>query len=195
MKLTVFESPSEWRRWLERHHDTARELWVGFYKKSSGKPSIITWPESVDEALSFGWIDGVRKSVDDESYTIRFTPRRPRSIWSAVNAKRARELIHMGRMHPAGLKAFEERTQERSGIYSYEKQRLELADTYARKLKANRKAWEFFRAQPPGYQRTAGHWVMSAKKEETRAKRLATLIEDSANGRRIAPLRRPQRST
>jgi uncharacterized protein YdeI (YjbR/CyaY-like superfamily) len=194
MKITFFESPSEWRRWLERHHDEARELWVGFYKKSSGKPSI-TWPESVDEALSFGWIDGVRKSVDDESYSIRFTPRRPRSVWSAVNVKRARELIEMGRMHPAGLKAFEERVQERSGIYSYENQRQELAEGYARKLKANKKAWEFFRAQPPGYQRTVAHWVMSAKKEETRAKRLATLIENSASGRRIAPLARPRRST
>jgi uncharacterized protein YdeI (YjbR/CyaY-like superfamily) len=169
-------------------------LWVGFYKKGSGKPSI-TWPESVDEALSFGWIDGIRKSVDDESYTIRFTPRRPRSIWSAVNVKRARELIEAGRMHPAGLKAFEERVQERSGIYSYEERRQELAEGYVRKLKANKKAWEFFRAQPPGYQRTVSHWVMSAKKEETRAKRLATLIEDSANGRRIAPLTRPRRST
>jgi uncharacterized protein YdeI (YjbR/CyaY-like superfamily) len=189
MKITFFKSPAEWRRWLERNHDTSRELWVGYYKKGSGKPSI-TWPESVDEALSFGWIDGIRKSVDDESYTIRFTPRRPRSIWSEVNVKRARELIEMGRMHPAGLKVFEERVQERSGIYAYENQRRELADSYLGTLKANKKAWEFFRAQPPGYQRTVGHWVMSAKKEETRAKRLATLIDDSANGRRIAPLRR-----
>jgi uncharacterized protein YdeI (YjbR/CyaY-like superfamily) len=148
----------------------------------------------VDEALCFGWIDGIRRNVDDERYAIRFTPRRPRSVWSSVNVKRARELIEMGRMHPSGLKAFEERVPERSGIYAYEQGRQKLAESYERELRANGKAWEFFRAQAPWYQRTAAHWVMSAKREETRARRLATLIDDSANGRRIAPLSRPRRS-
>src|SRR5919205_1152453 len=119
-----FKTPAAFRKWLAANHDKSKELWVGYYKKGSGKPSI-TWPESVDEALCFGWIDGIRKSIDDESYTIRFTPRRPRSIWSAVNVKRARELMETGRMHPAGLKAFEERVSERSGIYSYEQRRQE----------------------------------------------------------------------
>ena len=187
VSITFFESPSAWRGWLERHHDTARELWVGFYKKRSGRPSI-TWPESVDEALCFGWIDGVRKSVDDVSYAIRFTPRRPRSVWSAVNLKRARELLEAGRMQPAGLKAFEARTQERSGIYSYERARHELDDRYERKLRANKKAWEFFRAQAPWYRRTASYWVMSAKKEETQVRRLKHVIENSEKGVRSGVL-------
>jgi uncharacterized protein YdeI (YjbR/CyaY-like superfamily) len=164
---------------------------VGFYKKASGKPSI-TWPESVDEALCFGWIDGVRKSIDESSYKIRFTPRRPGSIWSAVNIKRAGELIELGRMAPAGLRAFDERKEARSVVYSYEQRdSARLEGDYEAQLRANPQAWDFFQAQPPWYQRAASWWVISAKKEETRLKRLATLIEESAQGRTIAPLRRP----
>jgi len=192
MKPTFFATPSEFRTWLEEHHDTAQELWVGFYKKSSGKPSI-TWPEAVDEALCFGWIDGVRKGIDDVSYTIRFTPRKPRSIWSAVNVKRASELASLGLMRPAGLKAFEERAEEKSGLYSYEQENAELNDAYEQQFRANTKAWDFFQAQTAWYRRAAIWWVISAKKEETRLKRLATLIEDSEHGRTIPPLTRRTR--
>jgi len=193
MKPTFFASSSELRQWLAEHHAETKELWVGFYKKSSGKPSI-TWPEAVDEALCFGWIDGVRKSIDDVSYTIRFTPRKPRSIWSAVNIKRAKELTRLGLMRQAGLKAFEKRAEEKSGIYAYEQKNAELDDAYEQQFRANKKAWDFFQAQAPWYQRTATWWVISAKKEETRLRRLATLIEDSENGRTIAGLTRPTRS-
>lgn len=191
MKPTFFRTPADFREWLEQHHDAAPELWVGFHKKGSGRPSI-TWPESVDEALCFGWIDGVRKSLGDESYVIRFTPRRARSIWSAVNVRRVTELTRLGRMRPAGVKAFEARDPARTGVYSFEQPResLTLGAPYKAKLKASKRAWTFFRSQAPWYQRTASRWVMSAKKEETRLRRLAALIEDSARGRRIGPLNR-----
>jgi uncharacterized protein YdeI (YjbR/CyaY-like superfamily) len=189
---TFFGTPADFRAWLDRHHETAQELLVGFFKKDTGKPSI-TWPESVDEALCFGWIDGVRRSFDESSYTIRFTPRKTRSTWSAVNIKRAEDLIRQGRMHPAGLKAFEGRAGERSGIYSYEQERAVLDEADERRFRANKKAWEFFQAQAPWYRRTAIWWVISAKKAETRQRRLDTLIEDSAQGRAIAQLaRRPK---
>ena len=191
MKPTFFATPSEFRRWLEEHHATARELWVGFYKKGSRRASI-SWAEAVDEALCFGWIDGVRKGIDDVSYCIRFTPRKRRSVWSTVNVKRVEELARLGRMHPAGLAAFEERAEERSGIYSYEQEKsVALDEPYARELRANEKASNFFTSQAPWYQRAAAWWVMSAKKEETRRRRLATLIEDSEQGRTVAPLTRP----
>ncbi|WNG43648.1 bacteriocin-protection protein [Archangium minus] len=190
MKPTFFATPAEWRSWLEKHHAREPELLVGFYKRDSGKPSI-TWPESVDQALCFGWIDGVRKRVDDVSYTIRFTPRKARSIWSNVNIKRVQELTRLGLMHPAGLEAFEKRAEDKSGIYSHEqKDNPTFTEEYEKKLKANKKAWTFFQAQAPWYQRSATHWVVSAKKEETRLKRLTTLIEDSANGRTIPLLTR-----
>ena len=189
---TFFQSPVEFRRWLAQHHDTAQELWVGYYKKASGKPSL-TWPESVDEALCFGWIDSVRKSVDDESYINRFTPRKPRSIWSAVNIKHVQRLIALGKMQPAGLKAFEARVEARSGVYAYEQKGQKLDAKYEKPLKANKKAWAFFQAQPAWYQKTASWWVVSAKQEATRLKRLATLIEDSAQGRTIAPLTRKKK--
>jgi len=192
MKVTFFKSPSDLRKWLEAHHATAQELWVGYYKKNSGKPSI-TWPESVDEALCFGWIDGVRKSVDEISYTIRFTPRKPRSIWSTVNIKRARELADQGRMRPAGLKAFQAREENRSGVYSYEQRPPELDGPYAQKLMRNKAAWDFFQAQPPSYRKAAAWWVISAKKEETRLKRLDKLIDDSAQGRTIPPFTRKKK--
>ena len=191
MEVTFFESPAAFRIWLDQHHETAKELWVGFYKKSSGKPSI-TWPESVDEALCFGWIDGIRKSVDDMSYTIRFTPRKPRSNWSAVNITRVAELTRLGRMRLAGRKAFEQRMEAKSGVYSYEQRNMaQLDETSERQFRANRPAWDFFQAQPAGYRQTAIWWVVSAKKEATRLKRLATLIEDSAQGKAIAQLTRP----
>ncbi len=193
MKPTFFSSPSKFRRWLAANHDKDSELWVGYYKIDSGKPSL-TWPESVDEALYFGWIDGIRKSVDEVSYTIRFTPRKPRSIWSAVNIKRATELIELGLMQPAGLKAFQNRQEARSAVYSYEQRGQKLDDAHEKKLRANKKAWAFFQTQPPWYQRAASWWVASAKKEETRLKRLATLIEDSTNGRTVAPLTRKSKS-
>lgn len=191
MDPTFFPTPEDFRAWLEEHHESESELWVGFYKVGTGRPSI-TWPESVDEALCFGWIDGLRKRLDDESYVIRFTPRRPTSNWSAKNLARIEELIAEGRVRPAGLAIYEARDPEKSRIYSFERRKEAKldADQEAR-LRANEAAWEFFRSQPPGYQRTSIHWVISAKREETRTRRLNTLIEDSAAGLRIAPLRRP----
>jgi uncharacterized protein YdeI (YjbR/CyaY-like superfamily) len=184
MKITFFRSPSELREWFEKHHATARELWVGYYKKSSGEPSI-TWPESVDEALCVGWIDGIRKNVDESRYKIRFTPRKPRSIWSAVNVRRARALDADGRMRPAGLAAFAARRENRSGIYSYEQRRAELPEPYARMLRKNRAALAFFEAQPPGFRKQVSWWVVSARKEETRLKRLKKLVDESARGKRV----------
>jgi len=184
MKPRFFKSPADFRRWLEARHTSAPELWVGFYKKDSGKPSI-TWPQSVDEALCYGWIDGIRKSIDEVSYMIRFTPRKSRSIWSAVNIKRAGELVEEGLMHPAGLKAFGVREENRSGIYSYEQRSPELSDEYGKRLKKSPVAWKFFQAQPPSYRKAANWWVTSAKKEETRLKRLDKLIQHSARGERI----------
>lgn len=190
MKARFFRSPSDLRAWFDAHHGTAKELWVGFRKKSSGKPSI-TWPEAVDKALSVGWIDGVRKRIDDVSYTIRFTPRKSGSTWSNGNIKRARALTRLGRMRPAGVNAFQARKKEKSGVYSYEQKRQGLDPGYLTRLKASRDAWRFFNGQPPWYQRAAGRWVMSAKKEETRLRRLETLINDSRRGRTVAPLTRP----
>ena len=184
MNIKFFKSPHDFRKWLDRHHAKIPELWVGFYKKSSGFPSI-TWPESVDQALCFGWIDGIRKSVDEFSYTIRFTPRRKGSIWSAVNIRRAAQLIEMRLMKPTGLHAFEQRKENRSGIYSYEQRSVELETTYSTRLKQNKAAWDFFQAQPASYRKQMGWWIVSAKKEETRYRRLAKLIEVSAQGRRI----------
>ncbi len=190
MKPVFFSTSSEFRTWLARHHDKTPELWVGFYKKSSGKPSI-TWPEAVDQALCFGWIDGLRRSIDLISYTIRFSRRKRASIWSAVNIKRAKELISLELMRPAGLKAFQELTEERSAVYSYEQRRTaRLDDDYERRFRANKRAWRFFQGQPAWYGRTASWWVISAKKEETKLRRLATLIKDSEHGQTIAPLTR-----
>jgi uncharacterized protein YdeI (YjbR/CyaY-like superfamily) len=193
VKPTFFPTPEAFRRWLEKNHERESELLVGFYKKGSGKPSI-TWPESVDQALCFGWIDGVRKRLDDDRYTIRFTPRKRSSNWSAVNIRRATELARLGLMQPAGLRAFEQRTEDKSRIYAYENAARSFPPEYEKQFRANRKAWEWFQAQAPSYQRVVIFWVTSAKKEETRARRLATLIEDSAHGRRVGviPARKPQ---
>lgn len=184
MKPKFFATPAAFRAWLE-HHDKAPELLVGFYKKDSGKPSI-TWPESVDQALCFGWIDGIRKRVDDVAYSIRFTPRKPGSIWSAVNIKRVDELIKMGLVHPAGLKAFEKRDEKKSAIYSYEQRHtVSLTPEYENQFRANKAAWDFFEAQPPGYKKQLTYRIVTAKREETRLKRLAALIDASAQHRRV----------
>jgi uncharacterized protein YdeI (YjbR/CyaY-like superfamily) len=179
-----FKTPSAFRKWLAANQAKEKELWVGFYKMSSGKPSI-TWPESVDEALCFGWIDGLRKSIDGDSYKIRFSPRKRSSIWSAVNIRNVQELIKQQRMQPAGLKAFAARKENRSGIYSYEQRSADLVEPYLGKMKRNKAAWKFFESQPAGYRKQMNWWVVSAKQEETRLKRLDKLIESSAEGRRL----------
>jgi uncharacterized protein YdeI (YjbR/CyaY-like superfamily) len=190
MKIQFFKTPAEFRKCLTTHHAKAEELMVGFYKTKSGKKSI-TWPEAVDEALCFGWIDGIRRSIDETSYQIRFTPRKARSTWSSINIKRVDELMKLGKMQPSGIKAFEKRDEKRSGIYAYEQRGQELPKIYMDRFKENKKAWKFFSGQAPWYQRTATWWVISAKREETKLKRLGKLISDSANEKRIDQLTRP----
>ena len=184
MNPTFFKTQAEFRAWLRATHATARELWVGFHRRTSGKASI-TYPEAVDEALCFGWIDGVRKKINEHSYRVRFTPRKPNSIWSAVNTKRVTELIGLGRMHASGIRVFEGREQKQSLKYSYERKNARLDGELEKLFRANKKAWEFFQAQAPWYRRTASWWVISAKQEATRLRRLSTLIGDSARGCRI----------
>jgi uncharacterized protein YdeI (YjbR/CyaY-like superfamily) len=179
-----FRTPAAFRAWFEVNHAHASELLVGFHRKDSGRESI-TWPESVDEALCFGWIDGVRRSLDESSYTIRFTPRKPKSIWSNVNIAKVEALIREGRMMPAGLAAYALRDPARSGIYSFEKEAAIFDIEAQRVFKRSKTGWAFFQAQPAGYRRLATHYVVSAKRPETRAKRLAALIEHSARGERI----------
>jgi uncharacterized protein YdeI (YjbR/CyaY-like superfamily) len=183
MQPTYFRSPTDFRRWLEKNHAKTAELYVGFHKKSSGEPSL-TYPEALDEALCFGWIDGVRKSVDEGRYTIRFTPRKPGSKWSAVNIRKAEALKAAGRMAPAGLAAFDGRNPERAG-YSFEERPSAFDPDLEARFRENSKAWEFFQAQPPGYRRIGIWYVLSAKKEETRRRRLERLIGDSENGVRL----------
>ena len=193
MEPKFFEAPAAFRAWFEENHETAKELVVGFYKRDSGKKSI-TWPESVDEALCFGWIDGVRRSLGDHAYAIRFTPRKSTSNWSAINVARVSELTKLGRMRPAGLRAFEARKPEKTGIYAFERKKTaRLPRAQERRLRANRKAAAFLDAQPPWYRRTVIHWVISAKRPETREQRLSILIRDSAAGRTVPPLTRPTR--
>jgi len=181
VKPRYFRTPSDLAKWFAAHHATAKELLVGFYKKSSGTPSV-TWSESVDQALCVGWIDGVRRRVDEARYTIRFTPRRARSIWSAINIKRAQELIEAGLMRPAGVAAFEARTANRSGIYAYEQRSDALPDPYARTLRKNKAASAFFRKQPASYRKRCYWRVVSAKQEVTRLARLDRLITAWAEG-------------
>ena len=188
--ILSFETPAKLRAWLRKNHGAAAELWLGFYKKGSGKPSV-TWPESVDEALCVGWIDGIRKSLGAERYVIRFTPRKAGSVWSAVNIARVRALEAEGRMLAAGRKAFEARRENRSGIYSYEQRSPSLPPAYERLVRKNAAAWKFFDAQPPSYRKAAVWWVVSAKKEETRSKRLGRLIAFSAKSLRIPQFTRP----
>ncbi len=193
MEPKFFETPAAFRAWLDENHQTSKELIVGFYKRASGKKSI-TWPESVDEALCFGWIDGVRHSLGDVAYAIRFTARKSISNWSAINVARVAELTKLERMRPAGLRAFEARKPEKTGIYAFERKKTaKLTIAEQTRLRANRKAAAFFDAQPPWYRRTVIHWVISAKRAETRERRLSILIRDSAAGRTVPPLTRPAR--
>jgi len=183
-------SPAAFRAWLERHHATETELQLGYWKKATGKPSL-TWSESVDEAICFGWIDGVRRSFDADRYTVRFTPRRAGSPWSAVNRKKARALIAAGRMRPAGLAAWKARPAEEDPGYSFESRSEQaLPPALARRFRAEKRAWAFFQGQPPGYRRTSIHWVASARREETRERRFRVLLDCSAKGKRIPLLAR-----
>lgn len=189
MEAHYFSTGEEFREWLAEHHATADELPLGFYKKGSGRTGI-SYAEALDTALAYGWIDGIRRRIDDARYTIRFTPRRPGSIWSDVNLKRAAELEALGLMAPPGLAAFHGHDREKARQYSYEERAKGLDEAAEAALRANPAAWAFWQAQPPSYRRPAAWWVMSAKREETRQRRLATLIEDSANGLRIKEMRR-----
>jgi uncharacterized protein YdeI (YjbR/CyaY-like superfamily) len=194
MSCTFFKTPAALRRWFKTHHATSAELWIGFYKKDSGRGGVI-YRQALDEALCFGWIDGVIRRVDEVSYMQRFTPRRPRSTWSAVNIAKMRALIDEGRAQPAGLAAFERRTPDRSVVYSYEQRRTAtLSPAERRTVEADPAAWSFFEAQPPHYKRSIALWIQSAKKEETRTRRLAVLIDCSAHGRLVPPfIPRPQK--
>ncbi|MCX8533166.1 YdeI/OmpD-associated family protein [Chryseobacterium luquanense] len=184
MSATFFPTPQDFRNWLEKNHQTEKELLVGFYKVGTKKPSMI-WSESVDQALCFGWIDGVRKSIDEESYSIRFTPRKPTSIWSVVNIKKIEELIKAGLMKKEGLEAFKLRKEDKSGIYSHEKEPSQLTQDYEKQFKANKKAWDFFEKQAPSYKKVIIHWIMSAKQEKTKLSRLEKTINESEKEQRI----------
>ena len=180
-----FKTPQEFRAWLKKNHKTADEIIVGYYKKSSGKPTM-TWQESVDEALCFGWIDGIRRKYGEDSYGNRFTPRRPGSNWSAININRVAELTKLKRMQPAGVAAFAKRTEAKSRVYTYEQQELLTLDkAIEKKFKANKKAWNFFQAQPPYYRKLMTRWLNSGKAEETRMRRLAKLVASCENGTRL----------
>lgn len=184
MKPKFFSTQDDFRNWLEANHEKADELLVGFWKVGSGKRSM-TWSESVDQALCFGWIDGVRKSLGPESYTIRFTPRRARSVWSSINIAKVEELTKHGLMRPSGVAAFEKRSDDRSAIYAYENRPEKFDAEYEKRFKKNKKAWEFFSSQAPSYQRNVIHWVTSAKQEATRLSRLTKLIAVSEQLKRV----------
>jgi uncharacterized protein YdeI (YjbR/CyaY-like superfamily) len=184
MNPVFFSNQNEFREWLEKNHRIETELWVGYYKVVTGKPSL-TWPQSVDQALCYGWIDGIRQSVDNESYCIRFTPRKPTSIWSAINIAKVGELTRAGLMQPAGIEAFGKRKENRSGIYSFENVSKNLPEELDKILKANKDAWEFFTSQAPSYQKTMMHWILSAKQQATRLVRLEKLISESEKKGRL----------
>lgn len=184
MTATFFKKPDDFRAWLAKHHQTHKELLVGFYKKDSGRPSI-NWSESVDEALCYGWIDGVRKSIDEISYTIRFTPRKTTSIWSLVNIKKVKALTAEGRMQDAGIRAFAVRKESKSGIYAFEQKPAELPEVFKKIFSKNKLAWHFFQAQPSSYRKTLVWWVISAKQEATQKSRLDKLIEASGQSLRL----------
>jgi len=188
MKPTFFKNQKELRKWFENNHDKGKEIWIGFYKKDSGKANF-TWSQSVDQALCFGWIDGIRKSIDEVSYMIQFTPRNPKSNWSAVNIKKINELTKLGLINPAGIEVFKKREEKRSEIYSFEQNKVKLSKTYEFKFKSNKKAWKFFQSLPPSTKKPSIWWVMSAKKEETQIKRLDTLIKSSEEKTVIPQLR------
>ena len=193
MKPRFFKTQDDFRKWLVKNHASKSELFVGYYKKHTGRPSL-TWPESVDQALCFGWIDGIRKSLGDESYMIRFTPRRPKSIWSDVNIKRMAELKKLGLLHDAGVAAFARRTDEKSVRYAYEQRDVKLSSVYEKEIRSNSKAWEFFQQLPPSVRKPTIWWVMSAKQNETQLRRLKLLISCSAKGERIPHLISPSKA-
>jgi len=184
MEATFFETQDEFRKWLETNHDKETELIVGFYKVSSGKPTM-TWSQSVDQALCFGWIDGKTKSIDHESYSIRFTPRKKSSIWSAINIKKVEELTEAGLMKPAGLKAYSLRTEDKSKIYSHENENVVLEEKYEKQFRKDKIAWDFFMKQAPSYRKVILHWIMSAKQEKTRQSRLEKAINESSQHKRL----------
>jgi uncharacterized protein YdeI (YjbR/CyaY-like superfamily) len=181
MSPKFFTTQTAFRKWLQKNHDSATELVVGFYKVHTGRPSI-TWSQSVDEALCFGWIDGVRTSIDQDSYQIRFTPRKPNSIWSAVNIKKVQELTRLGLMQPAGLASFNSRNQQKTKLYAHENEEVTLPPQFLKQFKTNKAAWKYFQELAPGYRKSSANWVMSAKQEATRLKRLEQLITASAAG-------------
>jgi uncharacterized protein YdeI (YjbR/CyaY-like superfamily) len=183
MKPVFFAKPADFRKWLEVNHKSEKELLVGYYKINSGKQSI-TWSQSVDEAICFGWIDGVRRSIDDKSYCIRFTPRNPKSIWSSVNIAKAEALINNGLMQESGLVLYRNRKIERSELYSYENKPESLPPEFEKKLMASKSGWEFFAKQPPSYKRTIYLWILSAKRKETQLSRLNVVIAKSEEGKR-----------
>lgn len=182
-----FKIPGELRKWFVKNHSSQTELLVGFYKIGSGKQSI-TWSESVDQAICFGWIDGVRKSIDEHRYMIRFTPRKPKSIWSAVNIKKVEALSKLGQMEPPGVLAFEKRKEANSKIYSFEQEHVALSKEFLKIFKGNKAAWKYFQSQAPSYQKAASWWIISPKQEQTRLKRLNELMERSASGLRAKHL-------
>ena len=184
MKPTFFATPAAFRAWLKKHHKTADELWVGYYRKDCGKPSI-TWQESVDEALCFGWIDGIRKKVSADAYTNRFTPRRPGSNWSAINIAKVEELTKQKRMQPAGLAAYGKRSEQKSRVYTYEQVSLVLEKNLQKRFRANKRAWTFFENQPPYYRKLMTGWLNGAKQEATRLRRLEKLMAACESGKRI----------
>lgn len=184
MEIKFFAKQADFRKWLEKNHDKKTEVIVGFYKVGSGKPSM-TWPQAVDEALCFGWIDGVRRGIDEESYCNRFTPRKPNSNWSSINIAKVEKLLKEGLMTPMGLAAFEKRNENKSSVYSYENEPAKLSSALEKKFKANKAAWKFFTMQAPSYQRTMVHWIMGAKQESTQTKRLERTIAASAERRRV----------
>jgi len=184
VKPIFFKTRKDFRKWLEKNHKIKKELYVGYYKKATGKLTM-TWPQSVDEALCFGWIDGIRRSIDEESYCNRFTPRRATSRWSNINIKKVEELSKQGLMHSAGLEIYKKRKEERSGISSYENEAKELDKDLEERFKANKSAWEFFSKQAPSYKRTIIHWILSAKQEKTKLARLDKTITESEKQKRI----------
>ena len=189
MKPIFFTSSTQLRQWFEENADTAQEVWVGYYKKGVAKP-CITWSKSVDEALCISWIDGIRQSIDQVSYANRFTPRKPKSNWSAVNIQKVEALTKMGRMKPAGLAAFNQRTDQNSRVYSFEQKMVQLEEPQLKKFQENERAWTYFKQQAASYQKQAIWWVVSAKQEETRLRRLEQLINDSEQGQRLSQFRR-----
>ena len=190
--VIFFESAAELRAWFEAHHESASELWVGFHRKRTGRPSI-TWQDLVDQELCFGWIDSVRYSLGDDRSAQRITPRRKGSVWSAVNIRRFKELEEQGLVHPSGRAAFAKRDEARSRIYSYENRPQELDEASEAELRKHQTAWQYFQAQAPSYRRTVAYWIASAKRDATKQLRLAKLIEESNSGRRLGQFVSPSR--